>query len=54
MRNGQLSWFRRMPLTPLYVDEMPDGRALAEEAERIVASVLAYERRTPWIPSSNV
>lgn len=50
----QLSWFRRMPLAPLYVDEMPDGRALAEEAERIVASVLAYERRTPWIPSSNV
>ena len=50
----QLSWFRRMPLKPLYVDDMPDGRSIADQAEQAVAAMLAPERRTPWIPSSNV
>lgn len=49
----QLSWFRRMPLQTLYVDDMPDGRGLTEQAEQAVTAMLGIERRTSWIPLSN-
>lgn len=49
----QLSWFRRMPLQTLYVDDMPDDRDLIKQAVQVVTAIWDPERRTPWIPLSN-